>query len=86
MPGPLIGGIISQQLGMKLPGKGTNWLKLQINFLKPVVIHEEITSTVEIIRIRSANDLINLRISCYNNKNNLVVSGEALVLVKDLVV
>jgi acyl dehydratase len=84
IPGPLIGGIISQQLGTRLPGKGTNWLRLDINFLKPVYINDEIKSVVEITRIRPEKALINLKVSCYDNSNKLVVSGEVLVLVKDL--
>lgn len=84
VPGPLIGGIISQQLGTRLPGRGTNWLKLNINFLKPIYVDEEIKSVVTIVRIRPEKDLINLKAICYDNTNNIVVDSKILVLVKDL--
>jgi acyl dehydratase len=85
IPGPLIGGIFSHQLGTRLPGKGTNWLKLNINFLKPIYINQEIKSVIEVIRIRSEKQLINLKARCYSPNNDLVVDGDVLVLISDLV-
>ena len=85
IPGPLIGGIISYQLGTRLPGRGTNWLKFRINFLKPMYPNQKVQSVLEIVRIRSEKQLLNLKTSCYNEKNELLNYGEVLVLVSDLI-
>ena len=52
IPGPLLGGMISELLGTKLPGPGTNWLKQRYQFLKPGHVDCEVTATMEITRLR----------------------------------
>ena len=84
VPGCLLGGVISEQLGTRLPGKGTNWLKFNINFIKPFYIDQELTSIVEVIRIRPEKQLINLKTSCFNSNKDIILNGEALVLISDL--
>ena len=86
IPNPLICGIISQQLGTRLPGEGTNWLKLKMDFRKPICINEEIQSVVEITKIRPEKDLVNLNSYLYNSSKGLIAKGEILVLVKDLII
>jgi 3-hydroxybutyryl-CoA dehydratase len=84
VPGPLLGGMFSCLLGTRLPGRGTNWLKQKFAFPAPAHVGEEITATVEIIRLRPEKDLVNLRTVCANPAGVIVCEGEALVLVKDL--
>ena len=84
VPGPMIGALVSFQLGTRLPGKGTNWLKLTLNFKKIVYIEENIKSIVEVIRIRSQKHLINLKVNFFNNLNELVAEGIILVQISDL--
>jgi 3-hydroxybutyryl-CoA dehydratase len=84
IPGPLLGGMFSCLLGTQLPGRGTNWLKQKFAFPAPAHAGEEITATVEIIRLRPEKDLVNLRTVCANPAGVIVCEGEALVLVKDL--
>ncbi len=84
IPGSLLGGLFSCQLGTRFPGRGTKWLKQRLIFLKPVYRNEEITSKVEIIRIRSEKHLLNLRTQCYRSSGDIVVEGEALVHVQDV--
>ena len=84
VPGGLLGGTVSDILGTKLPGRGTNWLKQKFHFLAPAYPGEEITTSVEIIRLRPEKDLVNLRTTLTNPQGEVVVDGEALVWVSDL--
>lgn len=84
VPGPLLGGMFSYLLGTELPGRGTNWLKQHLEFAMPAYVGEEITATVEVIRLRPEKELVNLRTVCRNGAGDIVCEGEALVLVRDV--
>ena len=56
VPGPLLGGMISDLLGTTLPGKGTNWLKQHFIFPRPAILDRPITAEVEIVRLRKEPD------------------------------
>lgn len=85
VPGGLLGGLFSYLLGMKLPGKGTNYLKQRLEFPLPAYRSEEVTAAVEIVRIRPEKQLVNLSTICTNARGELVCAGEALVLVSDMI-
>jgi len=80
VPEDMLMGMISNLLGTKLPGLGTNWLKQKLSFLKPAYLREEITATVEIAQLRPEKGLINLRTYCTDSDGETVCDGEALVL------
>lgn len=80
VPEDMLMGMISNLLGTKLPGLGTNWMKQKLKFLKPAYLGEEITATVEITRLRPEKGLINLRTYCRDSAGETVCDGEALVL------
>ncbi len=84
LPGGLLGGIVSDLLGTQLPGRGTNWLKQKYQFLNPAYPGEEMCARVEIIRLRPEKELVNLRTTISNQREDIVVAGEALVWVSDL--
>ncbi len=84
VPGPLLGGLFSQLLGTRLPGRGTNWLKQALTFDRPAALDEAITATVTITRLRPEKHLVNLRTICADAAGEIVCDGEALVLVRDL--
>ncbi len=84
VPPPLLGGLISCLLGVELPGPGTNWLKQRYLFHDPVAAGDPVTGRVEIVRLRPEKALVNLRTEC-TTPRGVAVSGEALVLVADLV-
>jgi acyl dehydratase len=84
VPGPLIGGLFSYLLGTNLPGPGTNWLKQRLYFKRPAYPQEEITASVEVIRLRPEKNLVNLRTTCITQAGDLICDGEALVAIRDL--
>lgn len=84
VPGPLLGGLFSNLLGTRLPGRGTNWLKQSFKFVAPAPIGEVITATVEITRLRPDKALVNLHGTCVTAEGHIVCEAESLVLVKDL--
>jgi acyl dehydratase len=83
IPGGLIGGLFSYLLGTQLPGRGTNYLKQRLEFHAPACAGQELTASVEIVRLRPEKQLVNLRTLCYNSRGEVVCHGEALVLVSD---
>ena len=84
IPGGLLGGLFSFLLGTRLPGQGTNYLKQWLAFVAPAYVNQALTATVEIVRIRPAKELVNLRTVCTNPAGDIVCHGEALVLASDV--
>jgi acyl dehydratase len=84
IPGGLQAGLFSYLLGTELPGRGTNYLKQRLQFLAPACPGEELTATVEIIRLRPEKQLVNLSTICSRPEGEVVCCGEALVLVSDV--
>ena len=83
VPPALLGGAISDLLGVSLPGPGSNWLKQTYRFQRHVRAGGEIRSSVEISRLRPEKHLVNLRTDLDIDAGT-VVSGEALLLVSDM--
>lgn len=84
VPEPLIGGLFSCLLGRELPGFGTNYLKQEMRFLRPVLVGEPVTATVEVTRIRADKHLVDLATTCTDASGAVLCEGRALVLVKDV--
>lgn len=83
VPGPLLGGLISNLLGTRLPGPGTNWLKQRFRYLQEVSPGEPVGAGVEIVRLRPEKGLVNLRTVCVNGAGETVCDGAALVLYRN---
>ena len=77
--GMLAAGLFSALLGRELPGAGTIYLGQQLSFKKPIFIDEEVTASVEIIKIREDKLIITLETLCVNSKGEIVIEGEAVV-------
>lgn len=84
VPAPLLGGMFSYLLGTRLPGRGTNYMKQRLAFITPAYTGEEITATVEVVRLRPEKELVNLRTICTNEAGEIICEGEALVLARDV--
>ncbi len=84
VPEPLIGGLFSYLLGVDLPGFGTNYLKQEMEFLRPAPLGVTLTATVEITRLRPEKHLCDLATTCTDAAGTVYCRGRALVLVADV--
>ena len=84
VPGPLVASLVSCLLGTRLPGRGTNWLKQRLMFVRAAVVGEPITAQVQVVRVRPEKGLVNLRTTCTGAYGRVILDGEALVLMKEM--
>lgn len=84
VPPPLLAGMFSDILGTRLPGRGTGWMKQRLTYHGPAYVGDALTARVEIIRLRGDKELVNLATTVTTAAGERVVSGEALVLVRNL--
>ena len=84
VPEPLIGGLFSFLLGVKLPGLGTMYMKQETIFLHPVDLNETLRARVEITRLRPEKHLVDLKTTCDTVDGRRVAEGRALVYVRDV--
>jgi acyl dehydratase len=80
--GMLVASLFSALLGKHLPGEGTIYLGQNLKFKKPIFLNQEVTASVEVIEIREDKDIITLSTVCKNDQNEVVISGEAVVMFK----
>ena len=80
--GMLTAGLITAVLGMYLPGPGGIYLSQTLTFLKPVRIGDKITATAEVIAYDAGRRRLRLRTSCVNQRDEVVLDGEAVLLVE----
>ena len=77
--GILVASLFSGLIGMDLPGEGSIYLGQSLTFKAPVAIGEEVTASVEIIKIREDKPIVTLRTVCVDSKGKVVIEGEAVV-------
>ena len=77
--GMLAAGLFSAVLGTILPGEGSIYLGQTLNFKLPIYIGEEITASVEVIKIRTDKPIVTLRTICLNSEGSVVIEVEAVV-------
>ena len=80
--GMLSAGFISAVLGMRLPGSGSIYLSQTLRFTKPVRIGDTVTARVEVLEVLTAKRRVRLATSCRNQNGEVVVDGEAVVMVE----
>ena len=78
--GILVSGMISAVLGMHLPGPGSVYIKQTLNFRAPVFLHDKITASVQILKIRPDKPIVTLETICKNQESTIVIDGEAVLL------
>lgn len=81
--GMLPAGLISTVLGTILPGPGTIYLSQTLEFKSPVRLNDTITATVEVVEKIEKKRRIRLKTLCHNQKDELVIQGEATVLISN---
>ena len=82
--GMLSASLISTAIGTKLPGAGAIYLSQSFRFMAPVYPGDTITARVIISQIRDDKPIITLETICSNQQDQIVVKGEAVVLVEDV--
>ncbi|MCC6929911.1 MAG: MaoC family dehydratase [Gemmatimonadaceae bacterium] len=79
--GILSAGFISACIAMKLPGPGTIYLSQSLSFKRPVRIGDTVTARLEVREWNEAKRRARLETTCRNQDGEVVIDGEALVMV-----
>ena len=82
--GMLTASLISAVLANKLPGEGSVYLGQTLKFVAPVFPGDEITARATIREIREDKPILKLETVCVNQRDEIVIRGEATVLVHRL--
>lgn len=80
LPEPLIAGLFSTLLGVRLPGAGTNYLKQSMSFSSLAVVGESLRAVATITSVRPEKRLVRLSTACAAADGRVICQGEALVL------
>ena len=81
--GMLTASLISAVLANHLPGEGSVYLGQTLQFLAPVFPGDEITARVTVLEIREDKPIVKLETVCVNQREEMVLRGEATVLAAD---
>lgn len=79
--GMLSAGFISACLAMQLPARGSIYLSQTLAFKRPVRIGDTITTRVEVLEWNEGKRRARLATTCRNQRDEVVIDGEALVMV-----
>jgi 3-hydroxybutyryl-CoA dehydratase len=79
--GMLTASLISSVIANKLPGQGSIYLGQNLKFVAPVFLDDEITARVTVKEVREDKPVIKLDTICTNQRDEIVIRGEATVLV-----
>ena len=82
--GMLTAGYISAVFGMELPGPGAIYVSQTLNFRRPVMIGDEITTKVMVQELWPAKLRARFNCACLNGSGKVVLEGEAILLVPSL--
>jgi 3-hydroxybutyryl-CoA dehydratase len=75
--GMIAAGLISTVLGTRLPGPGCIYVSQDLKFTAPVYFGDTITATVEVEKLNVEKNRVILNTVCTNQKNNVVLKGQA---------
>jgi 3-hydroxybutyryl-CoA dehydratase len=76
--------LVSAVLGTKLPGPGTIYLSQTVQFKAPVFAGDTLTAKVKVLEVRQDKPIVKLETTCENQKGELILMGESVVLVEDV--
>lgn len=82
--GMLTASLISAVLANKLPGEGSVYLGQTLQFVAPVFPGDEITARVTVKAMREDKPILKLETVCVNQRDEVVIRGEATVLIHRL--
>jgi 3-hydroxybutyryl-CoA dehydratase len=78
--GMLSASLISAVLANKLPGEGSVYLGQTLQFVAPVFPGDKVTARVTVKEIREDKPIVKLDTVCLNQRDEVVIRGEATVL------
>ncbi|MER3428871.1 MAG: enoyl-CoA hydratase [Pyrinomonas sp.] len=81
--GMLGASLISAVLANELPGRGTIYLSQTLRFEAPVYLGDTITAQVMVKQVREDKPIVTLATTCTNQRAEVVISGEAVVLIEE---
>lgn len=81
--GMLLGSYISGIIGNEFPGEGSVYLNQNLSFRKPVFYDTTVIVRVEIIEIDLLKKRLTLKTVCVDNNNDILIDGEALILLEN---
>jgi 3-oxoacyl-[acyl-carrier protein] reductase len=73
--GILTASLISRLIGTRLPGNGSLWLSQEMEFVEAVYPGDLLTARVTVVKLYPKDNLMNLKASVTNQKNNVVLRG-----------
>jgi 3-hydroxybutyryl-CoA dehydratase len=79
--GMLSASLISAVIASELPGQGSIYLGQTLQFVAPVVPGDTVTARVTVTGIREDKPIVKLETVCTNQRDEVVIRGEATVLV-----
>ena len=81
--GAMAVGFISAVLGVAMAGPGYTviFLGLNVNFTKPVLIGDTLTTHCEVTKVREDKPIVTLTCRCENQDGDETLTGEAVVYV-----
>ncbi len=79
--GMLSASLISAVIANELPGQGSIYLGQTLQFVAPVVPGDTVTARVTVSTIRVDKPILKLETVCTNQRNEVVIRGEATVLI-----
>ncbi len=82
--GMLTGSLFSPIIAHQLPGEGAIYLSQSLKFVAPVFAGDTITAELTVTRVREDKQIITLEGVARNQRGEVVITGESVVLVEDL--
>jgi 3-hydroxybutyryl-CoA dehydratase len=79
--GMLSASLISAVIANELPGEGSIYLGQTLQFVAPVFLDDTVTARVTVSSIRDDKPILKLETVCTNQRNEVVIRGEATVLI-----
>lgn len=79
--GMICGALISAVLGNEFRERKIIYLSQTMKFIQPVFIDDTVTATGTIANIREDKNIVTLETVCTNQTGEIVVKGEAVVMV-----
>lgn len=79
--GMLSGAFISAVLGYELSDRKIVYLSQSLKFTKPVFLGDTVTATATVTAIREDKPIVTLETVCTNQDGDVLVKGEAAVMV-----